>query len=192
MVMPHSNHIDLTDTLIEAMPFSDSLADWCRNNPNFKTGLKFANSRNFLALGLILTSSAPHKPNDEVIGCLVYDMKQKIFKQDFIVNVGGNNTKFILYSKRPDTNYDKYSQHINTFFADYGLNGQYYKDTHHYTVDRAKQLSIDPRFRERIESTLRIAESIETHGPNTITQAQLRATLDGIRQEKQKKRVDWL
>ena len=184
--------LDLTDVVIEAMPFSDSLIMWCQQHPNFKVGLKFANSGDFLALGLILTSSVPHKPNDEVIGFLVYDMKQKIFKQDFIVNVGGNNTKFILYSKRPDKAYDGYSQHIKNFIADYGLNGKYYKDVHHYTIDQARQLNNDPRFQERIESTLRIAKSIETYGPNMITQAQLQAALDGIRQEKQRKHVDWL
>lgn len=190
--MANSEPLSLTDIIIEAMPFSDSLVKWCQQHPNFKTGLKFANSGDFLALGLILTSSAPHKPNDEVIGFLVYDMKQKIFKQDFIVNVDGDNTKFVLYSKRPDKRYDEHSQHINAFVVDYGLNGQYYKDVHHYTVNQARQLKSDPRFQERIDSTLRIAKNIETHGPNTITQAQLQTALDGIRQEKQKKHVDWL
>lgn len=94
----NATKLDLTDVVIEAVPFSNSPVKWCQGYSNFKTGLKFANSGDFLALGLILTSSVPHKPNDGVIGFLVYDMKQKIFEQDFIVNVGKANTKFILYS----------------------------------------------------------------------------------------------
>ena len=87
--------LDLTDVVIEAMPFNEELVGWCQKHPNFKYGLKFDNSGEFLALGLILTSSAPHKPNDEVLGFLFYDMKNKIFNQDFIVNVDTKNKKFI-------------------------------------------------------------------------------------------------
>lgn len=185
--------LDLTDVVIEAMPFSDNLVKWCQKHPNFKSGLKFDNSDRFLALGLILTSpSPPHKPDDEVIGFLVYDMKQKIFKQDFIVNIGKRNVKFILYSKRPDNNYDNYSQPIEGFYVEYGANGQYYKDTHHYTVAQAKLLNYDSKFQERLDSTLRIANSIEQYGTNSITQAQLQAAIDGIKREKQIKHVDWL
>jgi hypothetical protein len=185
--------LDLTDVIIEAMPFSDELVEWCKKHPNFKSGLKFDNSDEFLALGLILTSPAPpHKLDDEVIGFLVYDMRRKVFKQDFIVNIGKKSAKFILYSKRPDKKYDEHSQHINSFYVEYGANGRYYKNTHHYTVDQAKLLNKDEKFQERLESTLRIANNIEQHGLNKITQVQLQAAIVGIQQEKKKKHIDWI
>jgi hypothetical protein len=174
--------LTLTDVVIEAMPFTDELVSWCKKCPEFISGLKFANTTRFLALGVVFTSFTSNMPGDEVIGFLVYDMEKKLFKQDFIINIGRKASEFALYSKRPDKQYGKYSKHINEFYSNYGKNG-HYSNTHHLTLSDIEAMN-KPDLLERVNSTISIAEKIKKYGPNFITQDMLLDTVEKIRNAK--------
>lgn len=171
--------LTIVDVIIETMPFADALIAWCAKYPDFKEGLKFSNPDGFLAMGAVLTSSTVNVPGDEVIGFLVYDMQQKYFKQDYIVNVGGDYKKFMLYSKLPSKKYGPYVQHIKQFFARYGKGG-HYADTHHLSLAQIDAMN-KPDLSERARSTIALAERIERHGRNKPTQAELREVLNKTR-----------
>lgn len=131
-----AQEVTVADVIVEAMPFADQLIAWCNKHSEFKEALKVTNPNNFISLLAISTSHTDNVPDDEVIGFFAYDMTNKIFKQDYIINEGGNYQKFMLYSKLPDKNYGQYVQHIDGFFkGKYGKNG-HYANTHHYTPER--------------------------------------------------------
>lgn len=176
--------LTVADVIIEAMPFADALIAWCIKYPDFKEGLKFSNPDGFLAMGAVLTSGTANAPGDEVIGFLVYDMNEKYFKQDYIVNVGGDYTKFMLYSKIPSKKYGQYVQHIKQFFAQYGKNGDY-ANTHHLSLADIDAMN-NPDLSERARSTIALAGRIDQHGRNRPTQAELAETLVKIRESRAK------
>jgi hypothetical protein len=163
------------------MPFSDKLIEWCRKYPDFKEGLKITNPANFIALGAALTSYTKNKPDDEVIGFMSYDMDKKYFKQDFIINVGGNYAKFVLYSKVPSKKYGPYVQHIKQFFAVYGKNGDY-AGTHHMTLEELDVKA--PKLSERARQAIALAERIQRNGRRQLTQAELLDMIYKIRRAK--------
>ncbi|MFY9484297.1 MAG: hypothetical protein WAP74_01590 [Patescibacteria group bacterium] len=168
----------LADAIVESMPFADELIAWCNKHPAFKEGLKITNPANFIALGAVLTSTTENAPGDEVIGFLAYDIKEKYFKQDFIINVGGNYTKFVLYSKVPSKKYGPYVQHINNFFAKYGKNGAY-EGTHHMTLEK-----LDSKVIDRARRAIALAERIEGHGRRVLTQEEILEIINKIREAK--------
>ncbi len=106
-----------TEQLIISMqPFSNELKSWCASHPEFLKALKIIYPHRFLTLQALVTSYSPNYPDDEVIGIYIYDFSTKIpkFKQDFIVNKGKTNNKFILYTRySPQSKFIKY---INEFF----------------------------------------------------------------------------
>ena len=113
--------MDITwyDVILETLPFSQEIIDWCRVYPEFQKGLKALASERFLHLGAIIITHPPGT-NDEVIGIYAYDYKNNppLFKQDFIVNVGETNKDFILYTGFPKgVQNTKYVKHINDFFS---------------------------------------------------------------------------
>lgn len=117
-------------------PFSDELCAFMESNPEFYNSLKIANTERFYFLKPILTSFVPNHPTlsqDEVLGFFYFDIKTKIFKQDFIINKDKQGKSF--YSYVDEKTYDKYKSCpyvllINNFFKTYGENGKYYHRQH--------------------------------------------------------------
>jgi hypothetical protein len=113
------------DVAVEVIPLSEPLKNWMRSHPEFIANLKFAYEDRFIPLGAALTSHPRDYLQDEVIGFIVYDMKVGKFKQDYIVNLGGTNTEFVLYSKAPGSQDHKNVHHIKSFFNKYDHDGSY-------------------------------------------------------------------
>ena len=78
----------ITDLIIRMQPYHSRIKEICHLNPDFAKSLKATNPKKFISLGAIITSYP--STGDEVIGIFSYDYKrnEKIFKQDFIVNLG--------------------------------------------------------------------------------------------------------
>jgi hypothetical protein len=127
--------ITLEKLIIEMMPFSKELVNWCEIHPDFLAALKNVYSDKFISLGAIVTSYSPNFPTDEVIGIYTYDYQRKnpIFKQDFIVNKGKLDQEFILFT-RCKAGSSKFVKDINDFFATYGKGG-FYVNSHHLNLE---------------------------------------------------------
>lgn len=120
------------------MPFSNSLDEYIRKNPQFRNSMKLYNPKRFIPLGTIFLSRSPDHPTDEVIGILYCDIdnvkknRHPFFKQDFVINHGNKNFTSYTSIKTQSKNI----KHINDFFAKYG-NRKYYgtdkgRGGHHY------------------------------------------------------------
>jgi len=129
--------ISLEELIVEMMPFSDGLVDWCKSHPEFLEALKIVYSEKFISLGVIVTSYSPNYPNDQVIGVYTYDYQRKnpIFKQDFIVNKGSLDKEFILFTRNFRGRSSKYVKDINEFYATYGKGGNYV-NSHHLSFEQ--------------------------------------------------------
>jgi len=177
-----NQEVTVADIIVESMPFADQLIAWCNKYPDFKEALKVTNPNNFIALLAVSITYTDNAPGDEIIGFFAYDMTEKFFKQDYIVNEGGNYQKFKLYSKLPNKNYGEHVQHINDFFkGKYGKNG-HYANTHHYTLERLS--AEQPKLAERAKQAIALAERIEKNGRRELSQAELVDMLAKVRQAK--------
>lgn len=129
--------ITFEELIVEMMPFSEELVNWCKAYPEFLVALKVIYSDRFISLGAIVTSYSPNYPEDEVIGIYTYDYKRKtpIFKQDFIVNKGKLNKEFILFTRNSKNGSSKYVKDINEFYATYGKGG-FYINSHHLSLEQ--------------------------------------------------------
>lgn len=145
--------VTLEELIIEMMPFSKELADWCSKYPKFLMALKNVSAKKFISLGAIVTSYPP--TGDEVIGIYTYDYQRKnpIFKQDFVVNKGRLNKEFILFTRNP-TGSSKYVKDIKDFFALYGKYG-YYVTSHHLALEE-----LPAEIQERGQKAIKLAEKI--------------------------------
>ena len=177
--------ISFADVIIEAMPFSDGLISWCNSHPEFKEALKVTNPDRFIALGHITTSYSQNRPKDQVIGFYTYDYIAEKFKQDFIVNVGGTDDEFVLYTRLPKESkglQGKYVQDINQFFTVYGKRGDY-AGMHHPTLEEIVGLN-QPLLTDRATRYVKLGAALKHGGSNRVTQDQLRYALNGIRATK--------
>lgn len=177
--------VSFADVVIEAMPFSAELIAWCDSHFEIKHALKVANPDRFIALGQVTTSSSSNKPDDQVIGFYAYDYVAEQFKQDFIVNVGGTNTEFVLYTRLPKEDKDlhgRYVKDINEFFAVYGRRGDY-AGTHYPSIDEIAGLN-NPVLTDRAQRYVVLGTRLKSDGLNPVTQDQLRNTLRNIRAAK--------
>lgn len=130
-----NNKVTLEELIIEMMPFSEELVDWCKSHPDFLTALKIIYSERFISLGAIVTSYSPNFPEDEVIGMYTYDYLRKppILKQDFIINKGKLNKEFVLFTRNSKNGSSKYIKDINEFYLTYGKGG-FYVNSHHLSL----------------------------------------------------------
>jgi hypothetical protein len=177
--------IAFADIVIEAMPFSAELIAWCDAHPELKQALKVTNPDRFIALGHVTTSYSPSKPEDQVIGFYAYDYMAERFKQDFIVNVGGENMEFVLYTRLPKQDralYGRYIKDINEFYAIYGNRGDY-ASTHHPSLEEIVGLN-DPILTDRAKRYVPLGTRLKSEGLKSATQDQLRDTLRYIRETK--------
>lgn len=130
----------------ECYPFSDELCLFMDQHPEFFRSLKLSNPKRFKFIPLIFISHTPPshaRSKDEVIGMWYLDTHKIkcpqhkcicLFKQDFVVNIGKYDRKFISYSA--DNRNGEYVRPIKEFFDRYGDNGKFYHDDkewqHHY------------------------------------------------------------
>jgi len=178
--------LTFADVIIEAMPFSDELIAWSRVHPELKEALKPMHPERFIALGHVTTSYSPNKPDDQVIGFYAYDYIAEQFKQDFIVNIGGTNSEFVLYTRLPKENkslHGKYIKDINEFFAVYGKRGDY-AGTHHPSLKEIVGLN-DPTLTDRATRYIKLGVALKQSGLNPVTQDQFREALRNIRLAKE-------
>ncbi len=129
--------VTFEELIVEMMPFSDELVNWCKLHPEFLAALKIIYSEKFISLGAIVTSYSPNYPSDEVIGIYTYDYQRKnpIFKQDFIINKGKLNKEFMLFTRNLKRGSSKYVKDINEFYTTYGKGG-YYVNSHHLSFEQ--------------------------------------------------------
>ncbi len=158
--------ITLEELILEMMPFSEELMNWCKNHPEFFVALKNIYPAKFISPAMIMTSTSPNYPNDEVIGVYSYhyQLNKPIFKQDFIINKGRTNQEFILFTRNPMAGSSKYVKDINEFFRTYGKGG-HYVDTHHLTL---KQLPTE--MQERAKQAIRLAKKMRGADMTKLTQ----------------------
>lgn len=157
--------ITLEELILEMMPFSEELMNWCKNHIEFFVALKNIYPTKFISPAMIMTSTSPNFPNDEVIGVYSYHylLNKPIFKQDFIVNKDRANKEFILFTRNP-VGSSKYVKDINEFFKAYGKGG-YYTGSHHLTYDQ-----LPTELQERANQTIRLAERMKGADFTKITQ----------------------
>lgn len=150
-----SKKISIEELIIELMPFSQELINWCNSHPKFLAALKNVYPERFISPAMIMTSTSPNFPDDEVIGVYSYDshLNKPIFKQDFIINKGRLNNEFVLYTRNP-TGSSKYVKDINQFFALYGKGG-YYLNVHHLTPEQ-----LPDELQERVQETINLSNRI--------------------------------
>lgn len=162
------------------MPFSKELRGWCKNHPEFQEALKVVRANRFVALGVVYTSSCPLYPGDQVIGFLVYDYKDCKFKQDFIVNIRGQNKEFIVYSRVPGGQPSKYVKDIHEFDSKYAQ-GKYYQGTHHIEFE-----SLSDEIKPRAQQAMNLAKRVAENGLRELSQGELdamKANIIRIKQE---------
>lgn len=160
----------LEDLIIEMMPFSDEIKNWCKKYPKFPEALKIIYPERFINLGGIITSHHPDFP-EEIIGVYTYDYKRDKFIQDFIVNK--DNRIFILYTRNPKGN-SKYVKDINEFFLKYGK-GIHYLNSHHSTIN-----DLPDQIRERALHAIKIADKLRKHGYTKPNQNQIDNTYNQL------------
>jgi len=155
----------IEELIIEMMPFSQGLKQFCKKNPSFAKALKIIYHDRFIALLAVGTSGSPNYPDDEVIGIYVYDYKLKNprFKQDFIVNKGGESKEFILYTGLSSVVDNKYIRHINEFLSTYGKGG-YYKNAH-----RPELSEFSGKLKERALKAIDLANRLKKSGDRNIS-----------------------
>lgn len=156
----------LEDLIIEMMPFSDELKNWCRKYPKFSEALKIVYPEKFINLGGVITSHHPDFP-EEIIGVYTYAYKRNKFIQDFIVNK--NNKVFILYTRNPKGN-SKYVKDINEFFLRYGEK-IYYLNSHHSSIN-----DLPDQIKERALHAIKIADKLKKNGYIKPNQEQIDST----------------
>lgn len=157
------------EIIIDMMPFSKQLKEWCKIHPEFAEALKINYPTRFITLQAITISYSHLIPEDEVIGVYTYDYQSKPgkFKQDFIVNKSNQNKEFILFTRLPSRKYSKYVKDISEFFAIYSK-GKYYIDSHHVIFKNLPN-SIKPRAAQAIK----LAESLRKTGLRKLTEKEL-------------------
>lgn len=154
--MKKKRTITQEELIVEMMPFSEELLNWCKTHPEVLAALKIIYAEKFISLQAIVTSYPSNYPDDEVIGIYTYDYQRKnpVFKQDFIVNKGKLNKEFILFTRNP-VGSSKYVKDINDFFATYGKGG-YYINSHHLFLEE-----LPAEIRERGKDAMKLAEKMK-------------------------------
>ena len=175
------NKHSLEELLLEFMPFSVEIIEWCKKHPDFQKALKIIYSNKFISWGAIVTSYSPNRPNDEVIGIYTYDYKRNkpLFKQDFIVNIEKANKEFVLYTRNPAGS-SKYVKDINDFYKIYG-NGGYYLNSHHLQLNQ-----LPKELQERGNRAIQLAHKIQVGGYIQPSQEQINKTYMEVTEEKKK------
>lgn len=147
--------------ILRLQPYSEELKEMCEKYPYFEKSIKSLNSTRFISFGAIVISYPKNIPQDRVIGVFVYDYKDKIIKQDFIVDVGSQHKEYIMYTKYPGMKVKRYLRPINEFFIKYPC---YSKNDHHPKFE-----DIPAEIRPRALHAIQLSELVKTlQAPNMI------------------------
>lgn len=176
--------LTLADVIIETMPFSKELINWCKKYPEFLEALKITHPERFFHLGAVITSYSPNYPDDEVIGFYTYDSKRKLFKQDFIINKGKLNKEFILYTRNPKGS-SKYVKDIKEFALTYGKGG-HYVNSHHLSFNE-----LPNNIKGRALRAMNLAESVTKSGLIKLSQEQIELLFNEITEIKKNNWIEW-
>jgi len=161
--------ITLKEVILELTPFPEELVVWSKTNPEFLDALKNVYPEKFISPAMIIIYPAIRGDKDcegdIVIGVYTYhhELNKPIFKQDFIVNRGGLNQEFILYSRNPAGS-SRYVKDINDFFTKYGKHG-HNKNSHHMSLEK-----LPAQLQERGKEAIRLAEKMKIGTPQEIPQ----------------------
>lgn len=174
--------ITRNELIIEMMPFSEELIQWCKKHLDFPRALKIIYPERFISLGAICTSYSDYNLNDEVIGVYsyAYRLNNPIFKQDFIVNKSKLNKIFILYTRYPNSK-SKYIKDINEFYNTYGKNHQYV-NSHHLTLEELPQTLI-----HRGIQAIKRADILKKTGIRKLSQEELLTFYKDLKKQKRNK-----
>lgn len=187
MTTEEINEVTIADVIIETIPFSEPLAQWCRQSSNVKSALKFSNSEYFLPIGAIFTSAPKNHLEDEVIGFIVYDPVKKCFKQDYILNIGKEDKQFVLYTKVPGGRQDNHEvKHIKQFFAAYDIEGGYRKD-HHLSLEQLEHKAMSENKPFLAEMAWHAVELGHKGWMARPSQEKMCQVIEAIREEKARK-----
>lgn len=180
--MTTTDKITLTDVILELQPFSDELIHWCKSHNEFLLAIKNIYPEKFISPAMIVTSYP--QSGDEVIGVYTYhrSLKQPIFKQDFIVNIGRKSTEFILFTRNPYGS-SKYVKDINEFFAVYGKFG-YKKSDHHLKLE-----DLPTQLQERAKKSIELSQKIFLGKTQNIPQEHIDRIYKEVMEIKRKDRV---
>ncbi|MBN2484258.1 MAG: hypothetical protein JXD21_08685 [Candidatus Omnitrophica bacterium] len=106
--------------IYENLPFSTQLLNFIDTHNDFEDSLKISAYPRFRFIPIIILSYPPNI-QDEVIGMFYFDTEEKIFKQDYVVNVDFAHKKFVSYSRMSkDSHETEFVKGIDTFFNKYG------------------------------------------------------------------------
>jgi len=137
------------------IPFRDEIIKWIKINPEVLIALKFMTVNRFVHFSGINIIEPNEYRTDQILGIVVYDITNKILKQDFIVDINNNHSKFIYYTSLPKDMshiYGSNVKHINEFQILYGNNGDFHK-THHPDIK-----SLHPELQSRINNYLKLTK----------------------------------
>ncbi|MEX0616740.1 MAG: hypothetical protein WD231_02940 [Candidatus Woykebacteria bacterium] len=174
--------VTLKELILELSPFSEQLVTWCKSHPEFLEALKNVHPDKFISPAMIVTSYPPS--GDEVIGVYTYhhEMKNPIFKQDFIVNKGNLSKEFILYTRNPAGS-SKYVKDIKNFFSEFGKFG-YNNISHHLSLNE-----LPARLQERGREAIKLAEKMRVGTHQEIPQEYVDKIYKEVRSIKIENRV---
>jgi hypothetical protein len=174
--------VTLEEVILELMPFSDELNNWCKSHPEVLLALKNVYPEKFISPAMIVTSYPATE--DEIIGIYTYHhgMKNPIFKQDFMVNVGRLNNEFILYTRNPAGS-SKYVKDIKVFFKKYGKYG-YDNTSHHLSLEE-----LPTELQERAKASVKLAEKMKIGLPQKIPQEHINEIYEKVMAIKREDRV---
>lgn len=150
-------HFEPTNEEIIAFLRSNSIRDelitWCLEHRKFIEALKVVFVENYVGFNGVTISNPRNRPDDEVVGITVLNLKRTILVQDFIVDNDGLHNSFTLYTKLPKQKTRLYETGVveanSVFYAKYSRNGKDYKNTHYPNID-----SLHPDLQERIHKYL--------------------------------------
>lgn len=175
------------ELILEFMPFPDVLLAWCKSHREFLVALKNVYPEKFISPAMVMTSTSPNYPGDEVIGVYSYhyQIKKPIFKQDFIINKGRKNKEFVLYTRNFKSGSSKYVKDIHEFFETYGKGG-YYVGSHHLSLDELPE-----ELQERAKETIRLANKMKETDLSMLTRDHIDEIYEQVRLLKKGEWVTW-
>lgn len=156
----------IADLIVRMQPYSKGLKSQIFNDSEFSKALKINNPSRFVSAGAVVISSSPLCPQDKIIGFFVYDIKKEIFKQDFIVDVNGEDREFVLYT-RNRKNERKNIKDIKMFFKKYGQ-GVYYLNSHHPTYE-----DIPDEIKPSALRAIRLAKKLKITGLRVLSESEI-------------------
>lgn len=139
----------------EHMPFRKEIIAWLGKHPDVIVSLKLMAVNRFVHFSGISIVEPHGTCEDQILGIVVYDLKLEKLKQDFLVDIKNEHTRFTYFTNLPKARshlYDANIKHINEFGKIYGTNGKF-NNTHHPDI-----ASLHPELQARIRQYLTLTK----------------------------------